>query len=106
MDKAQLLDEIRSCPARYVSYGDGDLGIAIPRLEAIKDIEAMDEDSIGEGTWYPCDKDGNELTGSQLAAATLGSARTRAKAQASQRNGRLGGRPAKDRGEVDPARCP
>ena len=95
MTKRELLDQIRSCPAAYVSYGDGDLGKAIPRQEAIKDIESMDEDSIGEGTWYPCDKDGTELTDAQLAAALLGSTRSPRKAHASRENGKKGGRPVK-----------
>ncbi|NCB31483.1 MAG: hypothetical protein EOM66_08765 [Clostridia bacterium] len=93
MNKAQLLDEIRSCPAKYVSYGSGDLGIAVPKADALKDIASMDEESIGEGTWYPCDKNGKELTSAQLAAATLGSARTPRKTEASRNNGKLGGRP-------------
>jgi hypothetical protein len=45
--------------ADFVTYGDGDLGVAIPIFDAIVDFESMEDDQIGEGTWYVCDKDGN-----------------------------------------------
>lgn len=54
----ELCDEMRASTSDYVTYGEGDLGIPIPRLEAIADIEAMDDEQIGEGTWYECDEDG------------------------------------------------
>lgn len=95
--KAEMLREIGKCPTRYVSYGDGDLGIAIKKADALKDIESIAPESIGEGTWYPCDKDGKELTQSQLAAATLGASRTHAKAKAVRENGKKGGRPKKQK---------
>jgi len=44
-----------------VTYGEGDLGIAVSRAEAIADIEGMDDDMIGAGTWYECNKDGEVI---------------------------------------------
>jgi len=44
--------------AEYVTYGDGDLGVPIPIFEARADFEQMDDDQIGEGTWYVCDANG------------------------------------------------
>ncbi len=55
----QMAEEIKASKSDYVTYGDGDLGVPVARLEAIADIECMDDDVIGEGTWYECDKDGN-----------------------------------------------
>ena len=66
--KEQMLKELRDCKAEYVTYGDGDLGMAIPREEAIQDVEGMDEDSIGEGTWYPMEVSEAELDGADLVA--------------------------------------
>ena len=44
--------------AEYVTYGDGDLGVPVPIFDAQADFEQMDDDQIGEGTWYVCDKNG------------------------------------------------
>ena len=59
MTKAQLIDELKNSDAEYVTYGDGDLGIPVLRTDAIRDIESMDDESIGDGTWYECDSEGN-----------------------------------------------
>lgn len=54
----QMADEIRASKSEYVTYGESDLGIAVKKEDAIADIEAMDDEMIGEGTWYECDEDG------------------------------------------------
>ena len=54
----QLADEIRASNSEYVTYGDGDIGIPVKREDAIRDIEGMDDEQIGEGTWYECDGTG------------------------------------------------
>lgn len=54
----QMADEIRASKSAYVTYGDSDLGIPVERLAAIADVEAMDDDAIGEGSWHECDADG------------------------------------------------
>ena len=54
--KEEMLSEIRASDSIFISYGDGDLGKPIKRIDAIKDIESMDEDSIGEGTWQDEDE--------------------------------------------------
>ena len=95
--KASMLAEIKAIPAKYVSYGDGDLGIAVKKADAIRDIESMAPESIGEGTWYPCDKNGKELTATQLAAAALGASRSEAKKKTARENGKQGGRPKKQK---------
>lgn len=102
--KAEVLEEIKKCPVKYVSYGDGDLGMAVPRDEAITDIESMDPITIGAGTWYPCDRTGKELTATQLAAATLGSSRSEAKVKASRENGKKGGRPVENTTKIENVR--
>jgi len=56
--KEMLLAEIRASKSAYVTYGDGDLGIPIERMAAIADIESMDDEQIGDGTWYECDETG------------------------------------------------
>ena len=43
---------------KFVTYGDSDLGIAIEIDDAIADIGAMDDEMIGDATWYPCDENG------------------------------------------------
>jgi hypothetical protein len=55
----EMADEIRASGSDYVTYGESDLGIPIKREDAILDIESMDDEMIGEGTWYECDKKGN-----------------------------------------------
>ena len=59
--KEEMLAELRASKAKYVTYGDGDLGTPFTRASAIKDIESMDEDSVGEGTWYECNEKGEIL---------------------------------------------
>ena len=54
----QMADEIRASKSEYVTYGASDLGIAVKREDAIADIEAMDDEMIGDGTWYECDSEG------------------------------------------------
>ena len=58
----QMVEEIRKSGAEFVTYGDGDLGTPVSVEEAIQDIENMDDDMIGEGTWLPCDEDGRLIT--------------------------------------------
>ena len=55
----ELAEEIMASTSKYVTYGDSDLGIPVLREEAIADILGMDDEIIGEGTWYECDEDGN-----------------------------------------------
>lgn len=57
----QMANEIRSSSSEYVTYGSSDLGIPVERLAAIADVESMDDEMIGEGTWYECDENGNVL---------------------------------------------
>ena len=54
----QVVEEIRASKSKYVTYGEGDLGIPVKREKAIADIAMMDDEMIGEGTWYECDKNG------------------------------------------------
>ena len=54
----EMVDEIKASSSDYVTYGDSDLGMPIKKEDAIRDIESMDDEVIGEGTWYECDKDG------------------------------------------------
>lgn len=55
----QMADEIRASKSAYVTYGEADLGTPIKREDAIADIEAMDDEMIGEGTWAECDEHWN-----------------------------------------------
>ena len=55
----EMADEIRCSDSDYVTYGVSEIGTPIPRDDAADDIESMDDEMIGEGTWYECDKDGN-----------------------------------------------
>lgn len=55
----QVADEMRASTSEYVTYGYSDIGIPVRRVDAIADIEAMDDDAIGDGTWYECDEHGN-----------------------------------------------
>lgn len=60
--KQQLIDEIRASKAEYVCYGgDSDLNIPVKRDDAIADIEAMDDELIGDGDWFECDENGNGI---------------------------------------------
>jgi hypothetical protein len=55
----ELASEVAASKSEYVTYGDGDLGIPVRREDAIADILDMDDDIIGDGTWYECDAEGN-----------------------------------------------
>jgi hypothetical protein len=55
----QVADEIRASKSKYVTYGESDLGMPIPKGRAIKDFEAMDDEIVGDGEWWECDKNGN-----------------------------------------------
>ena len=55
----QMSDELRASNSVYVTYGESDLGIPVERERAIRDIEGMDDEIIGEGTWYECDEAGH-----------------------------------------------
>ena len=55
----QMVAEIENSNAEYVTYGESNLGIAVKREDAIADIATMDDEQIGEGTWYECDEDGH-----------------------------------------------
>lgn len=57
----QMVEELKASTSEYVTYGDSDIGTPVKREDAILDIEAMDDEQIGDGTWYECDEDG-ELT--------------------------------------------
>jgi hypothetical protein len=59
MTVKELIDEIRVCNTEFVTYGESDLGIPVSKEDAIADILSMDDDQIGEGTWFPCDSEGN-----------------------------------------------
>lgn len=55
----EMAAEIEVSKSEYVTYGEGDLGIPVKREDAIADILGMDDEMIGEGTWYECDAEGN-----------------------------------------------
>jgi hypothetical protein len=55
---AELIRSKARRGAEYVTYGDGDLGVPIPIFDAIVDFESMEDDLIGEGTWFVCDETG------------------------------------------------
>jgi len=54
----EMAAEITASKSEYVTYGEGDLGLPVKREEAIADILAMDDELIGEGTWYECNSQG------------------------------------------------
>jgi len=59
--KAELIDALedaRQQGVQFVTYGDGDIGVPVAIDEAIKDFEAMEDQQIGAGTWFPCDEAG------------------------------------------------
>ena len=58
----EMANEISASKSIYVTYGESDLGMPILREDAIEDILSMDDEMIGEGTWYECDEKGN-ITG-------------------------------------------
>lgn len=55
----QMVEELKASKSAYVTYGESDIGIPVKLADAIADISAMDDEQIGEGTWYECDEDGN-----------------------------------------------
>ena len=57
--KEDMIKEIELSTSEFVTYGDGDLGVAVSKVDAIQDIKSMDVDSIGDGTWYECDQKGD-----------------------------------------------
>jgi len=59
--KREMIDEILASGADFITYGDGDLGMPIATENAIDDISGMNDEMIGEGTWYPCDEKGNVI---------------------------------------------
>jgi uncharacterized protein YuzE len=54
----ELLEEIKASKALYITYGDSDLGIPVLREDTLADIASMDDEQIGEGTWFECDEEG------------------------------------------------
>jgi hypothetical protein len=59
--KTTLIQELiaaKNAGVNFVTYGDGDLGMPVEIDDAIEDIKSMDEDMIGDGTWYACDENG------------------------------------------------
>lgn len=57
----QMADEIARSTSDYVTYGESDLGIPVKKEDAIKDILGMDDEMIGNGTWFECDSQGNPI---------------------------------------------
>ena len=55
---SQLLAEIAASKSKYVTYGASDIGIPVLREDALADIASMDDEQIGDGTWYECDENG------------------------------------------------
>lgn len=58
-DMVKELIEAKNSGVLYVTYGESDIGIPVEIDDAIADISAMDDEIIGEGTWYECDDHGN-----------------------------------------------
>lgn len=57
----QELKAAKNLGVNFVSYGYSDLGMPVDINEAISDIQQMDDELIGEGTWYACDHNGNKI---------------------------------------------
>lgn len=55
----QMVTEIEAARSAYITYGEGEIGTPVKKEEAIADILAMDDEMIGDGTWYECDEVGN-----------------------------------------------
>lgn len=49
--KQEMIEELKASRAQYVGYGESDLSYPVLREDAISDIEGMDDEMIGEGTW-------------------------------------------------------
>lgn len=54
----EMIIELEASDSEYVTYGESDLGIPILREDAISDISSMEDEQIGNGTWYECDSKG------------------------------------------------
>ena len=54
----EMVAELEASNSEYVTYGSSDLGVPVKREDAIADISGMDDEQIGEGTWYECDETG------------------------------------------------
>lgn len=55
----EMLTEVSASKSAYITYGDGDLGIAFTKESTLKDIASWEDHQVGAGTWYECDEDGN-----------------------------------------------
>lgn len=54
--KLQMIEEIKASGAKFVSYGDSELGcVIVPVEDALADIADMDEEMIGNGDWMEHD---------------------------------------------------
>lgn len=53
------LQDAKNDGVKFVTYGESDIGMPIPIEDAILDIQIMPDEMIGDGTWYPCDIEGN-----------------------------------------------
>lgn len=60
-DMVEELISAKESGVYYVTYGESDIGMPIQIDDAIADISSMDDEIIGEGTWYECDKHGNAI---------------------------------------------
>jgi hypothetical protein len=54
----ELASEIAASKSDYVTYGESEIGLPVKRADAIADILAMDDELVGEGTWYECNSQG------------------------------------------------
>jgi ABC-type tungstate transport system permease subunit len=59
MNKQEMVEAIQASKSEFVSYGDD--GVSVRREDAIRDIQAMDEDAFGNADFYECDSEGNPL---------------------------------------------
>ena len=53
--KEEMIKELEASASDFVTYGEGDLGIAVKKDDAISDIKSRYEDLFGPGTWCECD---------------------------------------------------
>lgn len=56
--REKALSWMKESKSKFFTYGESDLGMPIPREQAITDIEAMEDLSFGEGTVEECDEKG------------------------------------------------
>jgi hypothetical protein len=67
MDKKtamEMLSELIDAQERgvkFVTYGDGDLGVPVTIEDAIDDVAQMDDDMIGNGFWQECCENGQPI---------------------------------------------